>query len=825
MLAFLGVSILCSQPVFSQTTMTVEIKAHIDGKDILIIDDNTLRWHHLEYAAVGRHDGDNKPTIISTALNSVAQMNSVGWTPTWSTPPPDNIRQEEFSSIYSGLSPSLPNQDMTVSLDKIQVRENASISQQPNSGNGYQIKVTFDDKGAGGSADYHIRLNISYNAVSGEQAPVANALSVTTDANTPVAIVLSSIPTTGITYSIINQPSNGTLSGTAPNLTYTPNNGFSRTDTFTYKVNDGNTDSNTATVTIIVLPPNVAPVVNDQQVTFNQGQGGYINLDTFASDENGDNLTYLVVAQPNNGQVGDIVSAGGIGPFSINYSPNSDFFGTDTFTYKANDGKADSNIATVTIIVTEATFQLSCSWVTSNAGKSETNYARGRPTKCNSDEMGDCQRASYVVDDSGSRWSSQRNDPGPDQSNPHYVMVDLEQVRTVNKVVVDLGGHRQNFSVFTAATLGSWGSIGSGTDLSGTRTYEFASKKVRYIKFESYYSSDAGQVNVHQIEAYGPTENTEPNNPPVASAQTVTTAEDTAVAITLTATDADGDALTYTVVDQPSHGTLSLGTGQPPPITYTPNADYNGDDSFTFKVNDGTVDSATVTVSITVTAVDDPPVATAQSVIINEDTAVRIELHGQGTDVDNGDWGMLIWALVSEPNNGTLKKPEEDHGPYSPGTIYIPNTNYNGNDSFTFKVFNEQDSEPATVSVTVTAVNDLPVANDQSVEVGQNMPQHPITLSASDADGDSLTYLLVSNPSNGQLSGTPPNLTYTPNADYDGADSFTFKVNDGTVDSEPATVSITVTAVNDAPVAQDILIDDWFQPGMSVGINLLSTAC
>ncbi|MDP7000229.1 MAG: Ig-like domain-containing protein, partial [Candidatus Poribacteria bacterium] len=101
----------------------------------------------------------------------------------------------------------------------------------------------------------------------------------------------------------------------------------------------------------------------------------------------------------------------------------------------------------------------------------------------------------------------------------------------------------------------------------------------------------------------------------------------------------------------------------------------------------------------------------------------------------------------------------------------------------------------------MTTPNNPPVATTQSVEVGKNMPQHPITLSASDADGDSLTFLLVSNPSNGQLSGTPPNLKYDPNFNYTGNDSFTFKVNDGTVDSEPATISITVTAPNDPPVA------------------------
>ena len=301
------------------------------------------------------------------------------------------------------------------------------------------------------------------------------------------------------------------------------------------------------------------------------------------------------------------------------------------------------------------------------------------------------------------------------------------------------------------------------------------------------------------------------NDLPVAITQSVTTAEDTAVSITLTGTDQDGDTLTYTVVDQPSNGALS---GTAPNLAYMPNTNYNGDDSFTFKVNDGTVDSEPATVSITVTAVNDPPVAPAQSVTTAEDTAVAITLVGTDADGDT-----LTYTVVDQPSNGTLTGT-------APNLTYTPNADYNGDDSFTFRVNDGTvDSEPATVSITVTAVNDLPVANDQSVEVGQNMPQHPITLTANDADGDSLTYLLVSNPSNGQLSGTPPNLTYTPNADYDGADSFTFKVNDGTVDSEPATVSITVTAVNDAPVAQDILIDDWFQPGMSVGINLLSTAC
>ena len=103
-----------------------------------------------------------------------------------------------------------------------------------------------------------------------------------------------------------------------------------------------------------------------------------------------------------------------------------------------------------------------------------------------------------------------------------------------------------------------------------------------------------------------------------------------------------------------------------------------------------------------------------------------------------------------------------------------------------------------TVSITADDANTGPVANDQSVSTNEDTAKS-ITLSASDADEATLTYTVVSPPSNGKLSSIPPNLTYAPNAGFSGADSFTFKVNDGTVDSDDATVTVNVTAVNDLP--------------------------
>ncbi|MDA1013984.1 MAG: tandem-95 repeat protein, partial [Planctomycetota bacterium] len=274
------------------------------------------------------------------------------------------------------------------------------------------------------------------------------------------------------------------------------------------------------------------------------------------------------------------------------------------------------------------------------------------------------------------------------------------------------------------------------------------------------------------------------NDVPTADNQTVTTDEDVAKPFTLTGSDADGDSLTFVVVSQPTNGSLS---GTAPNLTYTPNANYHGSDSFTFKTNDGTVDSALATINLTVTSVNDLPTADNQSISTNEDTAKAITLTGGDIDGD-----PLTFIVVSPPANGSLSGT-------APNLTYTPNANHHGPDSFTFKSNDgTADSALAAITLTVTSVNDVPTADNQTVTTDEDVAK-PFTLTGSDADGDSFTFMVVSQPTNGTLSGTAPNLTYTPNANYHGSDSFTFKTNDGNVDSELATVAWTITSVNDAP--------------------------
>ena len=276
------------------------------------------------------------------------------------------------------------------------------------------------------------------------------------------------------------------------------------------------------------------------------------------------------------------------------------------------------------------------------------------------------------------------------------------------------------------------------------------------------------------------------NHPPVANAQTVLTNEDAPKAITLTGSDPDGDSLAYAVVTNPTHGTLS---GTAPNLTYTPALGYHGADSFSFKVNDGNLDSTPATVSITINAVNHAPVANGQTVITNEDTPKAITLTGSDPDGD-----PVSYAIVTSPAHGTLSGT-------APSLTYTPTLGYHGVDSFTFKVNDGNlDSTPATVSITINAVNHAPVANDQTVITNEDTPK-AITLSGSDPDGDPVTYAVAASPAHGTLSGTAPNVTYTPAPNYNGTDSFTFTVRDGQLESLPAIVSITVNPVNDRPVA------------------------
>lgn len=250
------------------------------------------------------------------------------------------------------------------------------------------------------------------------------------------------------------------------------------------------------------------------------------------------------------------------------------------------------------------------------------------------------------------------------------------------------------------------------------------------------------------------------------------------------AVDADSDALTYELTQQPAGMTISE-TGL---IEWTPAYGDRGEHNVSVVVTD--LANATVSQDFVIDVEllpNNVPTADAAAVTGNEDSIIAVTLSGSDSDGD-----ALTYTVVSQPTNGVLTGT-------APNLSYTPNTDFNGSDSFTFTVNDGLDtSTAATVNLTVLNVNDAPVANTQSVTLGEDTNIN-LVLTASDIDGDALTYQVVSQPSNGSLTGTAPNLNYTPNENYFGNDSFSFSVNDGTVNSTEASVSIVINSVNDAP--------------------------
>jgi endonuclease G, mitochondrial len=294
------------------------------------------------------------------------------------------------------------------------------------------------------------------------------------------------------------------------------------------------------------------------------------------------------------------------------------------------------------------------------------------------------------------------------------------------------------------------------------------------------------------------------DNPPGTDNQFATTAEDVPADIVLNAVSpAPSPTFTYTIVTSPANGVLS---GSGPNFSYTPAQDFHGSDSFTFRVNDGSHDSNTSTVNITVTDVNDAPVANDDSTSADEDSHVDVSAADLASNDSTGPANESLQSL----NVTGVFATANTHGAVvlNNGLVtYTPDANFNGAASFEYQVCDNgnsnglPDSKCATgvVNVTVNPVNDAPSANSQSVSTNSNTPV-AVTLTGSDLEtlAADLVFEVAVSPAHGSLSGTGANLTYTPNANYSGPDSFQFTVRDSgdssaaALTSAAATVSITV---------------------------------
>src|SRR5205085_1561150 len=232
------------------------------------------------------------------------------------------------------------------------------------------------------------------------------------------------------------------------------------------------------------------------------------------------------------------------------------------------------------------------------------------------------------------------------------------------------------------------GSASHGTvtkNLDGTFTYTpnanfHGTDSFNYTASDSTNTSHAANVTMTVMD----------NSVPAASAKSVSTNENTPILVIPTATDTDGDILSFAIAANPTNGIVTSNSNST--FTYTPNSNFHGTDSFTYTSNDGNNTSSAATVTLTV--VDNSiPVANSQSKSTNENTAIGLTLGAIDSDND-----ALTYAITNNPSHGSLSSFNAATGVVT----YTPNVNYHGNDSFIFTASDGINTSPAaTVTMTV----------------------------------------------------------------------------------------------------------------------------
>ncbi len=749
----------------------------------------------------------------------------------------------------------------TTTNGTLTLNANGSFTYTPNAN--YNGPDSFTYRARDGSGLQSNIATVSITVTPVNDPPVAVNDSYTTPEDTQLVISAPGVLANDsdvdgpfpLTTVLVSTTTNGSLTLNANgSFTYTPNLNYNGPDSFTYRARDGSgLDSNLATVSINVTPVNDAPVAADDSYTTPEDTQLVIAAPgVLANDSDVDGpfpLTTLLVATTTNGTL--TLNANG----SFTYTPNANYNGPDSFTYRARDGSGlQSNIATVSINVTpvndppvavndsyttpedtqlviaapgvlandsdvDGPFPLTAMLVTSPSHGVLTLNANGSFTYTPALDYNGPDSFTYRARDGSNAESNIAtvsitvtpvNDP-PIAANDAYgtdenvtLNVNAAQGVLANDTDVD-GPFPLTAVIVSPATSGA-----VTLNANGSFQYVPANGFNGIVTF-TYRARDGANAesNIATVTiTVGPV-----NDPPLAINDSYSTNEDTTLTVNaatgVLANDTDPDGpfpLTAELLTNPAHGTLVVFNANGS-FTYVPNANYNGPDSFTYRARDGEgLASQPATVNINVLPVDDPPVAVDDAYTTPEDVQLVISAPGVLSNDTDPDGPIPVAALLTQgPTNGSLTL--NLNGSFT----YTPNPNFNGVDTFRYRArdaTNLQSANTALVTITVTPVNDPPVAVNDSYTTPEDtqlvISAPGVLANDSDVDGPfPLTTVLVSTTANGSLTlNANGSFTYTPNANYNGPDSFTYRARDGSgLDSNLATVSINVTPVNDPPIA------------------------
>jgi hypothetical protein len=539
---------------------------------------------------------------------------------------------------------------------------------------------------------------------------------------------------------------------------------------------------------------NNAPVVIDQTISMLEDRA--ISMTLTAFDLDNDTLTYHIQSSPGFGTYTFINT----GIFA--YTPNNNYFGSDTLTYIVNDGNIDSSAATIFINITPV---------------NDIPHSYDDAIQLNEDAFTDGLLIAFDAE----------NDP-----------LCYTIVTQASKGIAKITNHKTGAFVYTP-----------NPDMNGDDSFTFSAS-------DNASSSKESVIEIYIVPM---------NDLPHTTDQIMETKESEAISITLLATDKDQDVLNYYLHTLPLHGdiiymeyTIDHAPTKlfSPHIMYIPELDYRGLDNFSFYVNDGHVDSNLSEIQIQIGGSDisiteDTPIDLTD-ILPERITITSQPLHGKitigalimyqpetnyvGFDsftyvVDDKEIVYSIYIspvndppyitnenqfdlLEDQPISLTILAEDIDgddlsfqidsprHGSISvtlPLVVYYPNENFTGADCLNVRVSDKSETAQMTITLNVQPVNDAPAVSDIHAPEMDEDTLLKLTLIGQDIDSENLTYQMKTQAEHGTAEIINDQLHYTPDNNYFGKDQLSYQAFDGYTLSNEAVIHLTINNINDSP--------------------------
>ena len=671
------------------------------------------------------------------------------------------------------------------------------------------VTVEVTDSQIAVTQEFTITVRAVNDAPAIDSAPITVA---TEDEAYSYTVTATDIDGDTLAYSLTTFPAGMAIDAATGVISWTPANGVT-SESVTVEVTDGQvTDSQT--FTILVTAVNDAPEITEVSATIDTDEDNTGSVTLNATDVDGDTITWSIIANGTNGSA--VVNGTGASQ-TVNYTPNANFNGSDSFTVQVSDNQAtDTLVVNVTVVAANDAPEVTSTAVTTATEDEAYGY-----TVTASDVDGDTLEFSLTVAPEGMSIDSASGAITWTPANgvtTELVTVQVSdsqatatQTFTINVTPVNDAPTITSSPITGATEAVEYTYTVVANDIDGdSLTFSLSANPAGMvidsasgvITWTPANGVDEGVVTVEVSDGQATATQSftitvgAVNDAPVITEGNLTriaTGEDTDVDVTLNVTDADGDVITWIISGAASNGSATVsGTGTSQTVNYTPNTNFNGSDSFTVQVSDGVL-TDTILVEVTVISVADAPVITegetsAQST--NEDTSSAFALNA--TDVDGG---TLTWTISSAASNGVATVSGTG---VSQTVNYVPDANFHGTDTFVVQISDGFLTDSITITMTVVAVNDLPVITSEAVTTATEGQVYTYLPAATDVENDTLTWNVGTAPASMNVNSTTGELTWTP-ANGDASAPVTLIVNDGT-GSVTQSFTITVTAVNDAPV-------------------------